>query len=96
MQEVRDKIKILEQRISDIKKKKNPEALESKLEVVKAQSSQEDLWNNQENAQKIMKTLSTLEGDIEMLNKNDEELEEIKLMLEMVEDKDNSPGAPDP
>lgn len=96
MQEVKDKIKILEQRISDIKKKKNPEALKSKLEVVKSQSSQEDLWNDQENAQKVMKTLSTLEGDIEMLDKNDEELEEIKLMVEMVEDKDNTPGEPDP
>jgi peptide chain release factor 2 len=96
MQEVKDRIKILEQRISDIKKKKNPEDLIAKLEVVKTKSSQEDLWNNQENAQKVMKSLSTLEGDLEMLSKNDQELEEIKLMIEMVEDKENTPGEPDP
>lgn len=96
MQEVKEKIKILEQRISDIKKKKNPDVLESKLKSVKNQSTQEGLWNDQENAQKVMKSMSNLEGDLEMLKNNDKELEEIKLMVEMVEDKDNTPGEPDP
>lgn len=96
MQEIKDKVQVLDERIQDITKKKNPEELAKKLTELKERSSEEGLWNDQIKAQKIMKDLSMVEQDLTVVKQIAEELADIKVMIELAEDKENTPGKPDP
>ena len=96
MQEIKDKIQLLEERISDLYTKKHPEELESRAEKLKIDANDENLWNDQEKAQKIMKELSFVEGELESLEILKVDLEDITAMLELIEDKTNSQNNQDP
>jgi len=95
LQEIKDKVQVLDERIQDITKKKNPEELVKKLTKLKEQSSEEGLWNDQIKAQKIMKDLSMVEQDLALVKQIADELADIKVMIELVEDTENTPGKPD-
>lgn len=96
MQEIKDKIQSLEERISDLYTKKQPEELKYKVEKLKIEANDENLWNDQEKAQRIMKELSFVEGELESLDTLKADLEDIRAMLELVEDKGNSQNNQDP
>lgn len=96
MQEIKDKIQSLEERISDLYTKKQPEELKYKVEKLKIEANDENLWNDQEKAQRIMKELSFVEGELESLDTLKADLEDIRAMLELVEDKANSQNNQDP
>lgn len=96
MQEIKDKIQLLDERIADLYTKKQPEELKLKAEKLKSDANDENLWNDQEKAQKIMKELSFVEGELESLESLKVALEDIRAMLELVEDKTNSQNNQDP
>jgi peptide chain release factor 2 len=96
VQEIKDKIQSLEERISDLYTKKQPEELKYKVEKLKIEANDENLWNDQEKAQRIMKELSFVEGELESLDTLKADLEDIRAMLELVEDKANSQNNQDP
>jgi len=96
VQEIKDKIQLLDERIADLYTKKQPEELKLKAEKLKSDANDENLWNDQEKAQKIMKELSFVEGELESLESLKVALEDIRAMLELVEDKTNSQNNQDP
>lgn len=96
MQEVKDKIKLLEARISDIKKKKQKSEIVSELDRVKIEANDQTLWNDQTHAQSVMKRISDLENELDMLESLDSKLSDIEVMVELVQDRENTPGEPDP
>lgn len=96
MQEIKDKIQLLDERIADLYTKKQPEELKLKAEKLKSDANDENLWNDQEKAQKVMKELSFVEGELESLESLKVALEDIRAMLELVEDKTNSQNNQDP
>ncbi len=96
MQEIKDKIQLLEERISDLYIKKKPDDLKIKAEKLKIDANDENLWNDQEKAQRIMKELSFVEGELESLDSLKVDLDDIRAMLELVEDKANSQNNQDP
>lgn len=96
MQEIKDKIKLLKERISDIKKKKNRSEITQELENTKVLANDQSLWNDQAHAQKVMKKISDLENELEMLDNLETKIADTEVMVELVEDKDNTPGKPDP
>lgn len=96
MQEIKEKIKLLKERISDIKKKKDRSEITKELENMKIQANDQSLWNDQANAQKVMKRISDLESELEMLDSIETKITDIEVMVELAEDKENTPGSPDP
>ncbi len=96
MQEIKDKIKLIKERISDIKKKKDKSEIMAELEKAKLEASDQSLWNDQSHAQSVMKKISDLESDLELLGNMDSKLSDIEVMVELAQDKENTPGEPDP
>ena len=96
MQEIKDNLKLIESRIADITKKKDISKVKDELVEYKSKANSETLWDNQSNAQSVMKKMSYLEKEIESLGMLNTKLSDIKVMIELAEDKDNTPGEPDP
>lgn len=96
MQEIKDKVKILSDRLGDIYSKKDLDSLKKELTELKVKSTAEDIWKNTDEAQKLMKKIGSLENELEEAEALGEKLEEIQIMIDLVEDKTNTPGEPDP
>lgn len=94
--EIKQNIEDLKSRIIDISKKKNPEQLQSQLVELKHKSEAQNFWQDNQTAQKVMKQISVLEEDLKLIDILNSKLDDAIVMLELVNDKDNTPGEPDP
>ncbi len=63
--------------------------IEQKIEELEKKSSQADFWNDASEAQKVLKTLSDLKGQISPITDLEKEIEDIKIMCELVEDEES-------
>lgn len=94
--EIKEQLSILQDRLKSIAEKKQPDEIAEKLVSLKTQSAQPDFWNDNEHAQKVMKQIGEYEDDINRITDINSKLEDIEVLIELAEDKDNTPGKPDP
>lgn len=87
MQDFKEKLKLENKRIEQIKQKFDKTKILKELEDLKAKSNEETLWNNPQQARKIMKNISSLEHDIEMLESLELKVSDIDVMIELLDDK---------
>jgi len=92
--EIKSTLKLLAGRIETITIKKDTKRINATIEVLKLKTNDIDFWKGK-NAQNTMKELSALESDIENIAYMNTLLEEIEVMLELVQDTDNTPGVHD-
>jgi peptide chain release factor 2 len=71
------KLQDLQERTSQLLKSKDPEALIKQLGEFETESSAEDFWSDQEKAQKTMRKIGKLQGDIGALESLDTKLKDI-------------------
>ncbi|HEC66577.1 MAG TPA: peptide chain release factor 2 [bacterium] len=91
-----EKIKLNKDRLSEIKKKKNVDELKLKVEQLKQLSANEDFWKDKEKAEGVMKELGEVSSEIEEFVIIEKEIEEVEVLVELANDKENTPGKPDP
>lgn len=94
--EIKKNLKVLQERVLSLTQKKDIPTLESKVAELKEQSSAPDFWDNTELAQRSMKEMSGYESEIKAIADIRTQLDDIEAMIELVQDKDNTPGKPDP
>lgn len=94
--EIKTKYNHLQDRVTAIKANKDPDKVKQARDALQIQTTAEGFWNNQNQAQKIMKELSDHNDELEMLASLEQQLEDIKVMIELAEDKENTPSKPDP
>lgn len=95
MQEIKEKIKLQRERISDIQKKKDRSEITTELENTKLLANDQSLWADQANAQKIMKKISDLGDELDMLDSIETKLTDIEVMVELLEDKSTASSGQD-
>lgn len=95
MQEIKEKIKLQRERISDIQKKKDRSEITTELENTKLLANNQSLWTDQANAQKIMKKISDLSDELDMLDSIEIKLTDIEVMVELLEDKSTASSEQD-
>lgn len=93
--EIKSKLKLQQERITSIVLKKQPDVLKFEAEKLRKLTQEQDFWDNQDHAQKIMKKLGRIDNELESINKLELELEDAETMAELADDKDNTPGKPD-
>jgi len=94
--ELKENLKLIKQRISSITQKLNPDILVKKSKQLKALSAKPEFWKDNEKAQSVMKELNGVEEDLKNISQLNEQAEEIQIMTDLVQDKENTPGKPDP
>lgn len=91
MQEFREKISLLKERIDDINAKKQPQKIKQTFSELKLKVNDQDLWDNPEEAQKIMKEMSIAENELKELDELNVNLEDIQTMYDLIFNQDE-PG----
>lgn len=94
--ELHENLKLLIDRFSAIKQKKNPELLLEKSAELKKLTQASDFWLDQDKAKKIMQEINDYEEDLQMLADLQREIDDVTTMISLVEDPKNTPGEPDP
>lgn len=83
-----NKVQNLEERIKFIRSKRRFDSLHEDLKKLEDQSSSSDFWNNNEEAQKVMRKIGDLKAEIEELETLDKTFKDIKVLSEDVKESD--------
>lgn len=85
MIDIKQKVSELDERLKSLIAVLDIPKKESELKDLESQSMASDLWNDQENARKVMQRLSSLQDEIKELKDADETLEILKEVLDETE-----------
>ena len=88
--ELNAEIPALEHMLKEAGDSLNPEELKSKLSGLDEKTAAPDFWNNQEEAQKVMKEKKSIENRIGEFEGLTSRLEDLMVMLEMAEEAEKS------
>ena len=88
--ELNAEIPALEHMLKEAGDSLNPEELKSKLTGLDEKTAAPDFWNNQEEAQKVMKEKKSIENRIGEFEGLTSRLEDLMVMLEMAEEAEKS------
>ncbi len=78
-----DIIETLNRSLTSIEKVIDPEAKKAEIAKLEVEASAPDLWNDQENAQKVTSKLSRLQSEVERLENLRQRLDDVQVLIEL-------------
>jgi peptide chain release factor 2 len=83
-------IEILEQNLTDLKNKLQPDKIKLELQLLESQSSQPDFWQDEIKAKTTLQKTAFLKGKITNLQEIEAKLAEVRLAVELLEKETDS------
>ena len=88
----KDEFRNLKTRYDEIKSALNYDFLVDELSELKKESIEEGFWENKENAQKILKDIKNIEGQIDKWNGLEDSFEELSIFIDLSEEESDVGG----
>ncbi len=93
LDELKTELPVLEKELAEISDSLKPKELKSKAEELEKKTMETGFWDNQEEAQKIMKEKKSVEDKIDELDGLTSSFEDLQVMIEMAEEADDEETA---
>ena len=93
LDELKQEIPELEKSVAEAADALGTETLKEELAKLDEQTMQPGFWENQETAQKVMKSKKSIENKLGELDRLASSLEDLKIMIEMAEEADDEETA---
>lgn len=91
--QIRTELPELKRLLQGAEESLRPAELKQRLEELDQKINVPDFWNDQENAQKIMKEKKSIEGNLQTLEDLGSRLDDLEIMLDMADEADSSGDA---
>ncbi|WP_231920033.1 peptide chain release factor 2 [Microlunatus soli] len=75
----------LDRALTSIESVTDPEAKQAEIAELEKEVARPDLWDDQENAQRVTSRLSSLQGDVERVSKLRSRLDDVQVLVELAE-----------